>query len=49
VSEFVNIIKNVDFQGVTGRINFQNGNSRLSNIKVKDGFERPVPKKSSVP
>ena len=33
VEEFVNIIKKVDFQGVTGRINFYNRNSRLSQVK----------------
>ncbi|XP_023326697.1 uncharacterized protein LOC111700109 isoform X2 [Eurytemora carolleeae] len=35
VEEFVNIIKKVDFQGVTGRINFYNRNSRLSQIMTK--------------
>lgn len=38
VNEFVNIISTMDFQGVTGRINFHNGNSRLSNIKVLFNF-----------
>ena len=34
VDEFVNIIAETDFHGVSGRINFANGHSRLSNIKV---------------
>lgn len=35
VNEFVKIIGESDFHGVTGRINFANGHSRLSNIKVR--------------
>ena len=35
VDEFVNIISETDFHGVSGRINFANGHSRLSNIKVR--------------
>ena len=35
VNEFVKIIQQTDFQGVSGRINFVNGqHSRLSNVKV---------------
>ena len=34
VKEFVNIIKNTDFQGVTGRINFRGRPSRLSNVRI---------------
>lgn len=34
INKFVNIIKDTDFYGVTGRINFVTGHSRLSNIKV---------------
>ncbi|TRY61846.1 hypothetical protein TCAL_10559 [Tigriopus californicus] len=34
INEFVDIIGDTDFVGVTGRINFPNGHSRLSNIKI---------------
>ncbi len=34
IQQFVSIIGDTDFYGVTGRINFVNGHSRLSNIKV---------------
>ncbi len=35
VGEFVKIIADTDFHGVTGRINYASGrNSRLSNVKV---------------
>jgi len=35
VNKFVEIIKDIDFHGVTGRINFKERNSRLSEIEVK--------------
>ena len=35
VEEFVKIIKELDFQGVSGRIKFANGHSRLSEIKIQ--------------
>ena len=34
INKFVEIIGNTDFHGVSGRINFVHGHSRLSNIKV---------------
>ena len=34
VTEFVNIIKKMDFEGVSGRINFKNRPSRLSNVRI---------------
>ena len=34
VQEFVSIINKMDFQGVSGRINFKGRNSRLSNIRI---------------
>jgi len=34
VTEFVNIIKNMDFEGVSGRINFKGRPSRLSNVRI---------------
>ena len=34
VREFVNIIKNMDFEGVSGRINFKGRPSRLSNVRI---------------
>ena len=38
VNKFVEIIRSIDFTGVSGRINFHHGNSRLSNIKVSSFF-----------
>ncbi len=38
IQQFVSIIGDTDFYGVTGRINFVNGHSRLSNIKVGVAF-----------
>ncbi len=38
VNKFVDIIRSLDFKGVSGRINFRSGNSRLSNIKVRRVF-----------
>ena len=35
VTEFVRIIKELDFMGVSGRIKFANGHSRLSEIKIQ--------------
>ena len=35
VEELVKIIKELDFTGVSGRIKFENGNSRLSEIKIQ--------------
>lgn len=35
INKFVEIIRSTDFYGVSGRINFVHGNSRLSNIKVR--------------
>ena len=34
VTQFVNIIKNINFNGVTGKINFKGRPSRLSNIRI---------------
>ena len=34
VKEFVKIIKNMDFEGVSGRINFRGRPSRLSNVRI---------------
>ena len=34
VKEFVKIIKNTDFEGVSGRINFKGRPSRLSNVRI---------------
>ena len=34
INEFVKIIRETEFNGVTGKINFVHGHSRLSNIKV---------------
>ena len=34
VTKFVNIIKNMDFEGVSGRINFRGRPSRLSNVRI---------------
>ncbi len=39
VNEFVKIIGESDFHGVTGRINFANGHSRLSNIKIIQWYD----------
>ncbi|XP_040568562.1 uncharacterized protein [Lepeophtheirus salmonis] len=38
MNKFVEIINNIDFKGVTGRINFINGPSRLSNIRIIQWF-----------
>ena len=35
VNELVKIIKELDFEGVSGRIKFENGHSRLSEIKIQ--------------
>ena len=34
INEFVKIIKNLDFLGVSGRVNFIDGNSRLSETRI---------------
>ena len=34
VTEFVKIIRKLDFVGISGRINFREGNSRLSETKI---------------
>ena len=41
VHEFVSIINKMDFQGVSGRINFKGRTSRLSNIRIMQ-WRRPV-------
>lgn len=35
VNQLVKIIKELDFDGVSGRIKFENGHSRLSEIKIR--------------
>ena len=35
INEFVKIIRETEFNGVTGKINFLHGHARLSNIKVR--------------
>ena len=41
VNKFVDIIRATDFYGVSGRINFAHGNSRLSNVKVSTFIGKP--------
>ncbi len=39
IEKFVEIINEIDFFGVTGRINFVAGHSRLSNIKIMQWYD----------
>ena len=39
VEAFVDIIKNIDFRGVSGRINFPGRSSRLSDIDIIQWFK----------
>ena len=40
VKSFVDIIKNIDFDGVSGKINFIGRSSRLSDIKIMQWYRK---------